>query len=173
MEEQLLKEGSVPTRWMHVKHSSKGKVNVSQPPIAQPQTSPSDPFFTLNAAPSKTSFSTPKAGCVLQHTSDCCAVMLARPHTHTHTGLSATKGTCVLSHSILSDSLRTSGLQPIRLLCPWDFPGRHTRVGCHFLLQGIFPTQGSNPCLLHLLHWQVGFLPLSYLGSPCLRVSTQ
>ena len=85
MEEQLLKEGSVPTRWMHVKHSSKGKVNVSQPPIAQPQTSPSDPFFTLNAAPSKTSFSTPKAGCVLQHTSDCCAVMLARPHTHTHT----------------------------------------------------------------------------------------
>ena len=34
---------------------------------------------------------------------------------------------------------------------------------CHFLLQGIFPTQGSN---LRLLHWQVGYLPLSYLGSP-------
>ena len=36
-----------------------------------------------------------------------------------------------------------------RLLCPWDFPGKNTGVGCHFLLQGIFPTQGSNPGLLH------------------------
>ena len=35
-------------------------------------------------------------------------------------------------------------------LCPWDFPGRNTRVGCHFLLQGTFLTQGSN---LRLLHW--------------------
>ena len=44
-----------------------------------------------------------------------------------------------------------------RLLCPWDFPGKNTRVGCHFLLQGIFPTQGLNPRLLHcrqiLYHW--------------------
>ena len=38
-------------------------------------------------------------------------------------------------------------------------------MGCHFLLQ-IFQTQGSNPYLLHLLHWQVGSLPLSHLGSP-------
>ena len=37
--------------------------------------------------------------------------------------------------------------QPTRLLSPWDFPGKSTRVGCHFLLQGIFPTQGSNPGL--------------------------
>ena len=36
-----------------------------------------------------------------------------------------------------------------RLLCPWDFPGKNTRVGCHFLLQGIFFTQRSNPGLLH------------------------
>ena len=36
-----------------------------------------------------------------------------------------------------------------RLLCPWDFPGKSTGVGCHFLLQGIFPTQGSNPGLSH------------------------
>ena len=35
--------------------------------------------------------------------------------------------------------------------CPWDVSGKNTRVGCHFLLQEIFPTQGSNP---HLLHWQ-------------------
>ena len=33
---------------------------------------------------------------------------------------------------------------------PWDLPGKNAGVGCHFLLQGIFPTQGSN---LHLLHW--------------------
>ena len=39
----------------------------------------------------------------------------------------------------------------IGLLCPWDSPGKNTRVDSHFLLQGIFPTQGSNPCLLH---WQ-------------------
>ena len=42
-----------------------------------------------------------------------------------------------------------------RLLCPWDSPGRKTGIGWHFLLQGIFLTQGSNPHLLYLLHWQV------------------
>ena len=47
--------------------------------------------------------------------------------------------------------------------CPWDSPGKDTGVGCHALLQGIFPTQGSN---LHLLHWQAGSLPLNHLGSP-------
>ena len=36
-----------------------------------------------------------------------------------------------------------------RLLHPWDFPGKNTGVGCHFLLQGIFPTQGSNLVFLH------------------------
>ena len=36
-----------------------------------------------------------------------------------------------------------------KLLCPWDFPGKSTGVYCHFLLQGIFPTQGSNPGLPH------------------------
>ena len=35
-----------------------------------------------------------------------------------------------------------------RHLCPWDFPDKNTGVGCHFLLQGIFPTQGLNPHLL-------------------------
>ena len=47
------------------------------------------------------------------------------------------------------------------------FPGKNTAVGCHFLLQGIFPTQGSNPHLLCLLHWQVDSLSLCHLGSPC------
>ena len=49
----------------------------------------------------------------------------------------------------MSNSLRPHGLQPARLLCPWDFTGNNTGVGCHFLLQVIFPTQGSNPGLLH------------------------
>ena len=38
------------------------------------------------------------------------------------------------------------------LLCPWNSPGRNIGVGCHFLLQGIFPTQRSNPGLLHCRH---------------------
>ena len=47
--------------------------------------------------------------------------------------------------------------------CPWDFPGGNTGVSCHFLLQGIVPTLGSN---LSLLHRQAGSLPPSHLGSP-------
>ena len=39
------------------------------------------------------------------------------------------------------------------------FHGKNSDVGCHFLLQGIFPNQGSNPCLSCLWHWQVGSLP--------------
>ena len=45
------------------------------------------------------------------------------------------------------------------------FPGKSTGVGCHFLLQGIFPAQESNPCLLHLLLWKADPLSLSHLGS--------
>ena len=46
------------------------------------------------------------------------------------------------------------------------FPRQDTEVGCHSLLQGVFPTQGSTPHLLHLLHRQAGSLALSHLGSP-------
>ena len=53
--------------------------------------------------------------------------------------------------------------------CPWDSPGKDTGVGFHVLLQGIFPTQGSNVRLLSLLHWQAGSLPLSRLGKPLLQ----
>ena len=53
------------------------------------------------------------------------------------------------SRSVVSDSLRPYGLKPTRLLCPWDFPSKSTGVGCHFLLQGIFLTQGLNPGLPH------------------------
>ena len=62
--------------------------------------------------------------------------------------------------AVVSDSV-TYGLQPARLLCLWDSPGKNTGMACHALLQGIFLTQGSNPCLLRLLHWQVGYLPLA------------
>ena len=41
-----------------------------------------------------------------------------------------------------------------------DSPGKNTGVDWHALLQGIFPTQGLNQCLLCFLHWQVGYLPL-------------
>ena len=54
--------------------------------------------------------------------------------------------------SVVSNSLRPYELQPARLLCPWDSPGKNTRVGCHALLQGILPTQGWNLCLLGILH---------------------
>ena len=46
----------------------------------------------------------------------------------------------------------------------WDSTGKNTEVGCHALLQGILPTQGSNPCNLYLLNWQVGSLPLAPPG---------
>ena len=51
--------------------------------------------------------------------------------------------------SVVSDSLRPCGLSPTRLLCPWNSPGKNTRVGSCSLLQGIFETQGLNPGLLH------------------------
>ena len=50
-------------------------------------------------------------------------------------------------------------------LCPWNFPGKNTRVGYHFLLQEIFSTQGLNMHLLSLLRWQVDSFPLNLLGS--------
>ena len=70
-------------------------------------------------------------------------------------------GSIVPACLVVSDSLRPFGL------CPWGFPGKNTRVGCHFLLQGIFPTQGSNLHLLYLLHCRQILYPLSHRGSPC------
>ena len=67
----------------------------------------------------------------------------------------------------VSDSLQPHGLWPTRILCPWDFSSKNTGVGCHFILQEIFLTQGSNLCLLCLLHWQADSLSLSHPG--CLK----
>ena len=50
--------------------------------------------------------------------------------------------------SVVSDSV-TPWTVACRLLHPWDSLGKNTGVGCHFLLQGVFPTQGSNLGLLH------------------------
>ena len=47
-----------------------------------------------------------------------------------------------------------------------DSPGKNTGMGCHALLQGIFPTQGPNLLLLCLLHWKAGSLPLGPPGKP-------
>ena len=66
----------------------------------------------------------------------------------------------------MSKSVGPYGLSPARLLCPWDSPGKNTGLGGHDLLQGIVPTQGLNPPLLHLLHWQAGSLPLMPPGKP-------
>ena len=64
------------------------------------------------------------------------------------------KGACLqwlFSCGACSAILQPHG--PSRLLCPWDFPGKNTGMGCHFLSQGVF------------LCWQVVSLPLSHLGS--------
>ena len=60
---------------------------------------------------------------------------------------------CSLTHVRLF--CNPHGLQPTRLFCPWNFRSKNTGVGCHFLFQGVFPTQGWN---LHLLHWQADSL---------------
>ena len=61
--------------------------------------------------------------------------------------------------SVVFDSLHPHGLKPTRVLCPRTFPGKSTGVGCHFFLQGIFPTQGLNSHLFCFLHWKVDSLP--------------
>ena len=68
-----------------------------------------------------------------------------------------------VSHSVMSNPLRPHGLQPTRLLCPWNSPGKNTGVGSNYLLQGIFPTQGLNLGLLHC-RWTRNHL--NHQGSP-------
>ena len=68
----------------------------------------------------------------------------------------------MLNHLVVPNFLQPHRLWPTRLLCPWDFPGKNTGVGCYFLLQGIFPTQEWNQGLLHCRHF---FTVLSHGGS--------
>ena len=89
------------------------------------------------------------------------------PHSKLTVSLPSGKLVCV-SCSVVSDSLQPQGLKSARLLCPWTCPGKNIGVGCHFLPQGIIPTQGLNPGLLHcrqiLYH-------LSHQGSPPVEYS--
>ena len=62
----------------------------------------------------------------------------------------------------LSDSVVSDSATPWTGACRaplWDFPGENTGAACHSFLQGIFPTQGSNVLLLHLLLWQRDVFP--------------
>ena len=74
---------------------------------------------------------------------------------------------CVPSHLAMSNSLWPFGLQPTRLLCPCNFSGKNTGMGCHFLLQGIFPTQESNePTSLSSLAFAGGRFTTELPGKP-------
>ena len=68
---------------------------------------------------------------------------------------------CVLSHVLL---FVTPWTVPHQALLSIEFPGKNTGLGCHFLLQRVFLTQGLNPHLLCLLHWQANSLPTAPTG---------
>ena len=72
---------------------------------------------------------------------------------------------CVCAQSCLT-LYHPMDCSPTRLLCPWNFPGKNTGLGCHALLQRIFPTQELNPSLLRRLHWQADSLPAELPGKP-------
>ena len=75
----------------------------------------------------------------------------------------------VLSHSVMSDSLHTMDCSLPGSFVYGDSPGKNTGVACHALLQGLFPTQGSNSGLLHCR--QILY-QLSYQGSPSVSIDT-
>ena len=68
--------------------------------------------------------------------------------------------------SVASSSLRFHVTVARQASLSMGFSRQDTGVGCHAFLQGIFPTQGSNPSFLCLLHWQAGSLPLATPGKP-------
>ena len=80
--------------------------------------------------------------------------------------LSGTFSSSTVGHeirSVMSNSLQPHGLWPARLICPWNSPGQNTGEDSHSLLQGIFPTQGSNPGLPYCRRI---LYQLSHKGSP-------
>ena len=94
--------------------------------------------------------------------------------------LSKEVGLCIYIYCVcVCACARAHSLSSVQLFAtPWtrvhqaplsvNSPGKNIGVSCHFLPQGIFPTQGLN---LHLLHWQANSLPLNYLRSPIYYVS--
>ena len=101
----------------------------------------------------------------MQHSSLQHGTLLSPPDTSTAEGLSRFGPATSFFLGLAPKSL------PARLLCPWDFPGKNTRVGCHFLLQGIFATQGSKLYLLWLLHCRL-ILYYWATGKPIWEVNT-
>ena len=78
--------------------------------------------------------------------------------------LSLMPGACMHVCSVVSNYLQPMDSSP-PVSSVHELSRKEYGVGCHLLLQGSFPIQGSNPHLLCLLHWQADFLPLSHLGS--------
>ena len=121
-------------------------------------------FFIRVTSPEKTRASV----CLLLNPKECCfqscvlrgfasiVQVLFTEHRYCYYKVHA----CMLSHVQLFATPWT------RLLSPWVFPGKNTRAGCHFLLQGVFLIWGLNLFLLCRLHWQADSLSLSHLGSP-------
>ena len=71
----------------------------------------------------------------------------------------------------MSESLWAHGLQPASLLCPWDFPGKNTGVGLHFLFQEIYlPNPGIEPTSLSSPPLAGGFFTISPPGKPYLQL---
>ena len=79
-----------------------------------------------------------------------------------HKDLSSSHCCCLVTKSCWT-LLWPHGLQPTKLLCPWGFPGKHSGVACHLLLQGIFLKQGLN---LHLPELAGGFFTIEPPGKP-------
>ena len=73
---------------------------------------------------------------------------------------------CMLGWLSYIQLCATYGLQRVRLICPWDFPGKNTMVGFCALLQGIFPTQNWTHISYVYLHWHMSSLPLAPPGKP-------
>ena len=91
--------------------------------------------------------------CVRVHVCVCmCVHMCARVCAHVHVCVYLVTKLCPIL-------LQPHGLQPARPLCPWDFPGKNTGVGCHAPLQGIFPTHLSFTGRQILYHWAIWQAP--------------
>ena len=73
---------------------------------------------------------------------------------------------CLLTHSSCVQLCTALWTVALMHLCPWDPPVKNPGVGFRALLQGIFPNQGSNPCILHPQHRQAGRLRLVPPGKP-------
>ena len=119
----------------------------SRAPPALPSSPSLLKCFCAFSVPRGLSGSRSKAVSKAPATTECSPIVGETKQTKQDTHLAVMCCTCPVTQ--LCPTLRPRGLQPARLLRPWDSPGKNTRVGCHALLQGIFPTQGSNPGLPH------------------------